>query len=78
MVLFWSLSGGLFLASVIGLQLVMWSVMVLVNFIHHSDKMSQWSQVPKVTLCVEILKWQSVSQYKGRYRGARAVKNVNN
>ena len=58
--------------------LVMWSVMVLVNFIHHSDKMSQWSQVPKVTLCVEILKWQSVSQYKGRYRGARAVKNINN
>ena len=29
---------------------------------HHSDQMSQWSQVSKVTLCVKILKWHSLSQ----------------
>jgi len=29
---------------------------------HHSDQMSEGSEVSKVTLCVEILKWQSVTQ----------------
>ena len=36
--------------------------------------MSEGSQVLKVTLCVQILKWQSVSDHKGRYRAARAAK----
>ena len=29
---------------------------------HHPDQMSEGSQVSKVTLCVKILKWQSVSE----------------
>ena len=39
--------------------------------------MSEESQVSKVTLCVKILKWQSLSQSltKVRYRAARAAKN---
>ena len=28
---------------------------------HHSDQMSEGSQVSKVTLCVEVLKWRSVT-----------------
>ena len=40
--------------------------------------MSKGSQVSKVTLCVKILKWQSVSESvtKVRYKGARAAKNM--
>ena len=34
----------------------------------------QGSQVPKVTLCVQTLKWQSVT-HKGRHRAARAAKS---
>ena len=39
--------------------------------------MSEGSQVSKVTLCVKILKWRSLtdSGTKGRYRAARAAKN---
>ena len=29
---------------------------------HHPDQMSEGSQVSKVTLCVKILKWQSLTQ----------------
>ena len=36
--------------------------------------MSEGSQVSKVTLCVEILKWHPVT--KVRYRAARAAKNT--
>ena len=39
--------------------------------------MSEGSQVSEVTLCVEILKWQSPTptKTKVRYRAARAAKN---
>ena len=39
--------------------------------------MSEGSQVSKVTLCVEILKWQSLTPplTKGRYRAVRTAKN---
>ena len=37
--------------------------------------MSEGSQVSKVTLCVKIQKWQSVT-HKGRYRAARAAKKT--
>ena len=40
---------------------------------HYPDQMSEGYQVSKVTLCVKILKWHSIS--KGRYRAARAAKN---
>ena len=46
---------------------------------HQSDQMSEGSQVSKVTLCVEILKWQSAlttTKTKVRYRAARAAKNT--
>ena len=47
---------------------------------HHSDQMSEVSQVSKITLCVQILKWQwvrvSVSHLKGRYRAARAAEKL--
>ena len=38
--------------------------------------MSEESQVSKVTICVQILKWQSVSQRvtKGKYGAATAAK----
>ena len=45
--------------------------------------MSEGSEVSKVTLCVKILKWQSLthsvthSVTKVRYRAARAAKNWN-
>ena len=44
---------------------------------NHFDQMSEGSQVSKVTLCVEILKWQSptTTKTKVRYRAARAAKN---
>ena len=32
-------------------------------FRHHSDQMSEGSEVSKVTLCVETLKWQSLSEW---------------
>ena len=40
--------------------------------------MSEGSQVSKVTICVKILKWRSLthSVTKGRYRAARAAKNI--
>ena len=42
--------------------------------------MSEESQVSKVTLCVKILKWWSLSQSltKVRYRAARAAKKQKN
>ena len=49
---------------------------------HHSDQMSEGSQVSKVTLCVKILKWRSLthslthSLTKVRYRAARAAKKI--
>ena len=43
---------------------------------HSSDQMSEGSQVSKVTLCVKILKWRSVTDpvTKVKYRAARAAK----
>ena len=40
--------------------------------------MSEGSEVSKVTLCVETLKWQSVTESvtKVRYRAARAAKKA--
>ena len=38
---------------------------VCLSFLHHSDQMFEWSHVSKVTLCVQILKWRSVSQGRG-------------
>ena len=40
--------------------------------------MSERSQVSKVTLCVEILKWRSLTDLvtKGRFRAARVAKNT--
>ena len=35
---------------------------------HHFDQMSEGSQVSKVALCVEILKWQWVSDWRQRPR----------
>ena len=45
---------------------------------HHFDPMSEGSDVSKVTLCVETLKWQSVTESvtKVRYRAARAAKKA--
>ena len=48
----------------------------------HSDQMSEGFQVSKVSLCVKILKWQSLTHWvsesltKVRYRAARAAKNI--
>ena len=42
---------------------------------HHSDQLSEMSQVSKVILCVEILKLQSAMTTKVRYNAARAAKN---
>ena len=54
-------------------------LLCLCLFVRHlADKMSEGSQVSrmaKVTLCVKIQKWQSVTDAKGRYRAARAAKN---
>ena len=43
-------------------------------------QMSEGSQVPKVTLCVQIIKWQSLTHWltKVRYRAARAAKKFLN
>ena len=45
---------------------------------HHPDQMSGASQVSKITIHVKIRKWHSVSHSvtKGRYRAARAAKNI--
>ena len=45
---------------------------------HHSDQMSEGSQLSMVTLCVKIQKWQSVTQSltKVSYRAARAAKKL--
>ena len=44
---------------------------------YHSDQKSEGSQVPKDTLCVQIVKWRSVSRHlKGRYRAVRAAKDM--
>ena len=53
------------------------------NLKHHSDQMSEGSQVSKVALCVKILKWHSLTHQslthqsltEVRYRAARAAKN---
>ena len=45
----------------------------------HSDQMSEGSQVSKFSLCVKIVKWESVMKTtKGRYGAARAAKNSKN
>ena len=46
---------------------------------HHSDQMSEGSQVSKVSLCVKILKWHPPTDpvTKVRYRAARAAKKTN-
>ena len=46
--------------------------------VHHAVQMSEGSEVSKVSLCVNILKWQSVtdSVTKVRYRAAWAAKNM--
>ena len=54
---------------------------LLFVFVYHSDHMSEGSQVSKVTLCVQILKWRSLCQVsqsltKGRYKAAWEVKNI--
>ena len=43
---------------------------------HHCDQMSEESQVSKVTICVEILKWQSGTQ--GRYTGSSRKNDKSN
>ena len=60
---------------------VVFVVIVFVVVVFVVNQMSEGSEVSKVTLCVKILKWQSVSQSvsesltKVRYRAARAAKN---
>ena len=58
------------------------SFLFVILSIHHAVQMSEGSQVWKVTLCVEILKWRSLTHSKTHwltkvsYRAARAAKKT--